>query len=152
MKLLKRTIIFQLYCLQFHNNPTFSEISFSFESRCASFIIAFWNAKCNFQNDIVFPGSHKMQRKGRKCVFFAHFCPFFTGDTRLGFRLALCGQTLLVSLNHLLDHLAADGACLTGSQVAVVALLEVYTDLLWCGITTKIAMILRIMYTNLLVS
>lgn len=61
-------------------------------------------------------------------------------------------HALFVGLNHLLDHLAADGACLTGSQVAVVALLEVYTDLLWCGITTKIAMILRIMYTNLLVS
>ena len=30
-------------------------------------------------------------------------------------------QTLLVSLDHFLDHLAADGAGLTGGQVTVVA-------------------------------
>ena len=34
-------------------------------------------------------------------------------------------QTLLVSLDHLLDHLAADGTGLLGSQVTVVALLQV---------------------------
>lgn len=59
--------------------------------------------------------------------YFRAFPPFFTA---CGGRiwLALCGQTLLVSLDHLLDHLTADRACLTGSQVAVVALLEVDAD------------------------
>ena len=38
-------------------------------------------------------------------------------------------QALLVALNHLLDHLAADGAGLAAGQVAVVALLEVDADL-----------------------
>ena len=33
-------------------------------------------------------------------------------------------QTLLVSLDHLLDHLAADGAGFTGGQVTVVAVLQ----------------------------
>ena len=41
-------------------------------------------------------------------------------------------QILLVSLDHLLDHLAADGAGFAGGQIAVVALLEVYADLPWC--------------------
>ena len=30
---------------------------------------------------------------------------------------------------HVLDHLTADGACLTGGELAVVALLEVNTNL-----------------------
>ena len=38
-------------------------------------------------------------------------------------------QVLLVGLDHLLDHLAADGTGLAGGQVAVVALLEVDADL-----------------------
>ena len=33
---------------------------------------------------------------------------------------------------HLLDHLAADRACLAGGQVAVVAVLQVDADLPWC--------------------
>ena len=37
-------------------------------------------------------------------------------------------QTLLVSLDHLLDHLAPDGACLAGGQVTVVAVGQVDTD------------------------
>ena len=37
-------------------------------------------------------------------------------------------QILLVALDHLLDHLAADGAGLAGSEVAVVALLQVDAD------------------------
>ena len=41
-------------------------------------------------------------------------------------------QVLLVALDHLLDHLAADGTGLAGGQIAVVALLEVDTDLPWC--------------------
>ena len=37
-------------------------------------------------------------------------------------------QVLLVGLDHFLDHLAADAAGLTGSQVAVIAFLQVDTD------------------------
>ena len=39
-------------------------------------------------------------------------------------------HALLVSLDHLLDHLAADGAGFAGGQVAIVALLKIYTDFL----------------------
>ena len=42
-------------------------------------------------------------------------------------------QALFVGLDHLLDHLAADRAGLAAGQVAVVALLEVDTDLPWCS-------------------
>ena len=42
-------------------------------------------------------------------------------------------QGLLVGLDHLLDHLAADTAGLAAGQVAVVALLQVDTDLPWCS-------------------
>ena len=38
-------------------------------------------------------------------------------------------QRLLVGLDHLLDHLAADRAGLTGGQVAVVAFLQVDANL-----------------------
>ena len=38
-------------------------------------------------------------------------------------------QVLLVALDHLLNHLAADRAGLAGGQIAVVALLEVDADL-----------------------
>ena len=38
---------------------------------------------------------------------------------------------------HVLDHLAADGAGLTGGQVAVVALLQVHAHLLRCVFTSK---------------
>ena len=41
-------------------------------------------------------------------------------------------QTLLVSLNHLLDHLAAHGAGLAGGQVTVVAIGQVDADFPWC--------------------
>ena len=37
-------------------------------------------------------------------------------------------QALLVALDHLLDHLAADGTGLTGGQIAVVTFLEVDAD------------------------
>lgn len=46
-------------------------------------------------------------------------------------------QVLLVALDHLLNHLAADRAGLAGGQIAVVALLEVDADLPWCVFTTK---------------
>ena len=38
-------------------------------------------------------------------------------------------QGVLVGLDHLLDHLATHGTGLTGGQIAVVALLQVDTDL-----------------------
>ena len=38
-------------------------------------------------------------------------------------------QPVLVGLDHLLDHLAADGAGLAGGEVAVVALLKVHAHL-----------------------
>lgn len=41
-------------------------------------------------------------------------------------------QVLLVALDHLLNHLAADRAGLAGGQIAVVALLKVDADLPWC--------------------
>ena len=47
-----------------------------------------------------------------------------------GFRGKL--QVLLVGLDHLLDHLAADRAGLAGGQVAVVAVLQIHADLPWC--------------------
>lgn len=41
-------------------------------------------------------------------------------------------QALLVSLNHLLDHLAAYGAGLAGGQVTVIAVGQVHANLPWC--------------------
>ena len=41
-------------------------------------------------------------------------------------------QVLLVGLDHLLDHLAADRAGLAAGQVAVVAFLQIDADLPWC--------------------
>ena len=38
-------------------------------------------------------------------------------------------QTLLVSFDHFLDHLAADGASLTGGQVTVITVGQVYANL-----------------------
>ena len=37
-------------------------------------------------------------------------------------------HAVLISLDHLLDHLAADGTGLTGGQIPVVALLQVDAD------------------------
>ena len=45
-------------------------------------------------------------------------------------RLQRLLHTLLVSFDHLLDHLAANGAGFTGSQVAVVAIGQVDTHFL----------------------
>ena len=50
--------------------------------------------------------------------------------SRVKTRDILLLQALLVGLDHLLDHLAAHGAGLTGGQVAVVALLQVDAHLL----------------------
>ena len=36
---------------------------------------------------------------------------------------------------HVLDHLSADRVGLTGGQIAVIALLEVHANLLWCSRT-----------------
>ena len=38
---------------------------------------------------------------------------------------------------HVLDHLAADGASLTGGQVAIVAILQIDPNFPWCVFTTK---------------
>ena len=47
-------------------------------------------------------------------------------------------QILLVGLDHLLDHLAADRACLAAGQVAVVAVFQVDAHLMRCVFTSKI--------------
>ena len=47
-------------------------------------------------------------------------------------------QVLLVGLDHLLDHLATDGAGLAAGQVAVVTVLQVDAHLLRCVFTSKI--------------
>jgi len=41
-------------------------------------------------------------------------------------------HALLVSLDHLLDHLAADGAGLAGGQVTVVTIGQVHAHFPWC--------------------
>ena len=46
-------------------------------------------------------------------------------------------HAVLVGLDHLLDHLAADGTGLAAGEVAVVALLQVDADFLWCVFTSK---------------
>ena len=55
-----------------------------------------------------------------------HGSPVFAGIVRASYG------------THLLDHLAADAAGLTGGQIAVVALLQVDADLPWRIITSKI--------------
>ena len=53
--------------------------------------------------------------------FMPHSSPVFTGIVRSSYG------------THLLDHLAADAACLTGGQIAVVTLLEVHADFPCCS-------------------
>ena len=55
-----------------------------------------------------------------------HSSPVFTGIVRSSYG------------THLLDHLAADRAGLAGGEVAVVALLEVNANFLWCTYIIKI--------------
>lgn len=45
----------------------------------------------------------------------------------------LCGDFVFVFLDHLLNHLTANGAGFTGCEVAVVTLLKVYADFPWCS-------------------
>ena len=61
-------------------------------------------------------------------------CPFFRRKEK---RLALVCHILLVGFDHLLYHLTAYGAGLTAGQIAIIALLEVYADLLWRFFTSK---------------
>ena len=61
-------------------------------------------------------------------------CPFFRRKEK---RLALVCHILLVGFDHLLYHLTAYGAGLTAGQIAVIALLAVYADLLWRFFTSK---------------
>ena len=46
-------------------------------------------------------------------------------------------HAVFISLDHLLDHLAADGTGLAAREVAVVALLQIHADLLSCFFTSK---------------
>ena len=41
-------------------------------------------------------------------------------------------HAVLVGLDHLLDHLAADGAGFPGGQVTVVTVLQIHAHLPWC--------------------
>ena len=57
--------------------------------------------------------------------FYVHsrsFCPDCVK------KLRLANVAGLVSVDHFLDHLTADGTRLTGGEVAVVTVLEVYAD------------------------
>ena len=68
-------------------------------------------------------------KKSRK----AHSKPETSRKRRTAFAVRLEGnllQTLLVSFDHLLDHLATHGACLTGGQVTVVTVLQVHANFL----------------------
>ena len=47
-------------------------------------------------------------------------------------------HAFFVGLDHLFDHLAADGARLAAGQVTVVAVLQVHADLMRCVFTSKI--------------
>ena len=42
-------------------------------------------------------------------------------------------QAVLICLDHLLDHLAADGAGLASGDIAVITVLQVYTNLTGCS-------------------
>ena len=58
---------------------------------------------------------------------------YFAGWSTLNAKaLSNLFHALLVSFDHLLDHLSADRTGLAGGQIAVVALLEVHADLPWC--------------------
>ncbi len=46
------------------------------------------------------------------------------------------------------DHLAANGAGLTGSQIAVVALLQVHADLPWCSFSILSAVFIYLLHNN----
>lgn len=75
--------------------------------------------------------------------FLLHGAVDYAKEKARGFRLrkprafyclrsALTSQVLLIGFDHLFDHLAADRARLTGGQIAIVALLQVDTNLPWC--------------------
>ena len=82
----------------------------------------------------------RSERAGRLCRISSVISSITAKRARpVGRALCLCFakepflQVLLVALDHLLDHLAADRAGLAGGQIAVVALLEVDADLAWCS-------------------
>ena len=58
------------------------------------------------------------------------------GDTRGAPAAKSLLHAVLVGLDHLLDHLAADGAGLAAGEVAVIALLQVDADFTWCVFTS----------------
>lgn len=51
------------------------------------------------------------------------------GYPTIAFLIAELSHRLFISLDHFLDHLTADRACLLRSKVTVVALLKIYTNL-----------------------
>ena len=65
--------------------------------------------------------TRKANEKNGKSIRLPVFCP--SGNLL---------HALLIGLDHLLDHLAADGAGFAGGQLAVVAVGEVDANLPWC--------------------
>ena len=68
-------------------------------------------------------------------MYTGHFCPAQTFSTY--YRYLFGCNIVFVLLNHLLYHLAADGACLLGGKVAVVAVGKIYANLA-CGLHLKL--------------
>ena len=67
-------------------------------------------------------------------LFFLNYKPEYVPNTicKPGIYATFSDKKFSPFGRPVLDHLAADGAGLTGGQVAVVAVLQVYTDLLSC--------------------
>ena len=88
---------------------------------------------------MVFTGVNDLnsrQSRHLNCQLYIVHCQLFRGHSSAKRKIICTGgsvapakgrllQTLLVSLDHLLDHLAADGTGLTGGQVTVVTVLQV---------------------------
>lgn len=75
-----------------------------------------------------YPSSGKAQEK------LLRFSLFFSQSGEMPhvlfvFRLFRGLDGVFVTLNHLLNHLSADAACLTGGQVTVVTVLKIYANL-----------------------
>ena len=78
--------------------------------------------------------NNKHRRRSAGLTGRPSFCPKFIEES--GY-LYFLFHAVFISLDHLLDHLAAHGTGLTGGQVAVVALLQVHAHLLRCVFTSK---------------
>ena len=92
-----------------------------------------------FQRGLFFQKFYDLENSVVKLIKTAWICGFRTlyrqgvlicNDHFLVLFLPVCPAEFNVSYRaHYVDHLAADGACLLGGQVAVVALLEVHAYL-----------------------